>query len=191
MIPGVLVLATNRDTKARETAVTGDAGQYSLAAIPAGRYTLEVESPGFKTHRNDLTLNASDSQRFDIIMELGNISEKVEVIGKKPAGLAARSVVPRRIRVGGNVVAAQLVSKVAPTYPEIAQEKGIEGPVLLEAVISTGGNILSLKAVTTADPDLAAAAMAAVQQWHYQPTLLNGQPVEVVTTITVEFRLKP
>ena len=46
------------------------------------------------------------SQRLDIIMELGNISEKVEVIGKKPAGLAAPRVVPRRIRVGGNVVAA-------------------------------------------------------------------------------------
>jgi TonB family protein len=191
VIQVVTVLATNQDTNAREMVVAGDAGEYSLASIPTGHYTLEVESPGFKKHRNELTLNANDSQRFDIIMELGNISEKVEVIGKKPAGLAARSVVPRRIRVGGNVVAAQLVSKVAPIYPETAQEKGIEGPVLLEAVISTAGNILSLKAVTTADPDLAAAAMAAVQQWHYQPTLLNGQPVEVVTTITVDFRLTP
>lgn len=191
VIPGVTVLATNVDTNAREAAITGAAGEYSLASIPAGHYTLEVNSPGFKTHRNDETLNANDSRRFDIIMEVGNISEKVEVIGKKPAGLATRSVVPRRIRVGGNVVAAQLVSKVAPIYPEIAQEKGIEGPVLLEAVISTEGNILSLKAVTTADPDLAAAAMAAVQQWHYQPTLLNGQAVEVVTTIIVDFRLKP
>lgn len=191
VIPRVPVLATNLDTNARGTAIAGDAGEYSLASIPAGRYTLEVESPGFKTHRHDVTLRANDSQRLDIIMELGNISEKVEVIGKKPAGLAARSVVPRRIRVGGNVVAAQLVSKVAPIYPEIAQEKGIEGPVLLEAVISTAGNILSLKAVTTADPDLAAAAMAAVQQWHYQPTLLNGEPVEVVTTVIVDFRLKP
>jgi TonB family protein len=191
VIPGVTVLATNLDTNAREMAIAGAAGEYSLASIPTGHYTLEVDSPGFKKHRNDATLNSNDSQRFDIIMELGNISEKVEVLAKKPAGLAARSVVPRRIRVGGNVVAAQLVSKVAPVYPEVAQEKGIEGPVLLEAVISTGGNILSLKAVTTADPDLASAAMAAVQQWHYQPTLLNGQPVEVVTTITVDFRLTP
>jgi len=191
VIPGVPVLATNLDTNARETAITGAAGEYSLASIPAGHYTLEVNSPGFKTHRNDVTLNANDSQRSDIIMELGTISEKVEVIGKKPPALVARSVVPRRIRVGGNVVAAQLVSKVAPIYPEIAQQKAIEGPVLLEAVISTGGNILSLKAVTTADPDLAAAAITAVQQWHYQPTLLNGEPVEVATTIIVNFRLTP
>jgi TonB family protein len=191
VIPAVPVLVTNLDTNAREAAITGAAGEYSLASIPSGHYTLEVNSPGFKTHRNDVTLNANDTRRLDVILELGNISEKVEVIGKKPAGMAARSVVPRRIRVGGNVVAAQLVSKVAPIYPEIAQEKGIEGPVLLEAVISTGGSILSLRAVTTADPDLAAAAKTAVQQWHYQPTLLNGEPVEVVTTITVDFRLTP
>jgi protein TonB len=89
------------------------------------------------------------------------------------------------------VVAAQLVSKVAPIYPQYAQEKGIEGPVLLEAVISTDGSVLSLKVVNTADADLARAATAAVQQWHYQPTLLNGQPVEVVTAITVDFRLTP
>ena len=86
----------------------------------------------------------------------------------------------------------QLVSKVAPAYPEIcSRERDIEGPVLLEAVISTGGNVLSLKVVNTADPDLAASSDNAVQQWHYQPTLLNGQPVEVVTTITVDFRLTP
>jgi periplasmic protein TonB len=63
--------------------------------------------------------------------------------------------------------------------------------VLLEAVISTEGNILSLKVVNSADPDLARAATTAVQQWHYQPTTLNGQPLEVVTTITVDFRLTP
>ena len=191
VIPGVTVLATNLDANAKEMAITGAAGQYSLTSIPAGHYTLEVNSPGFRTHRNDVTLNANDSQRFDIIMEVGNISEKVEVIGKKPAALATHAAVPHRIRVGGSVVAAQLVSKVAPVYPKYAQQKGIEGPVLLEAVISTEGSVLSLRAVTTADPDLAAAAKAAVQQWHYQPTLLNGEPVEVVTTITVDFRLTP
>ncbi len=62
---------------------------------------------------------------------------------------------------------------------------------MLDAVISTDGNVLSLKAVNSADADLASAATTAVQQWRYQPTLLNGQPVEVLTTITVNFRLKP
>jgi TonB family protein len=191
VIPRATVLATNLDTNAKETAIADAAGGYSLAGIPAGHYTLDVSSPGFKIHRSEVTVNANDQQRLDIIMDLGNISEKVEVIGKKLSALVGHAAVPQRIRVGGNVVAAQLVSKVAPIYPEYAQAKGIEGPVLLEAVISTDGNILSLKVVNTADADLARAATTAVQQWHYQPTLLNGQPVEVVTTITVDFRLSP
>jgi TonB family protein len=189
--PHATVLATNLDTNTKETALADPAGEYSLASIPAGHYMLDVSCPGFKIHRSYVTLKANDQTRLDIIMDLGSVSERVEVIGKKPEALVTRAAVPHRIRVGGLVVAAQLVSKVAPVYPVYAQEKGIEGAVLLEAVISTEGGILSLKVVNSADPDLAKAATNAVQQWRYQPTLLNGEPVEVVTTITVDFRLKP
>ena len=191
VIPHATVLATNLDTKAKATAIADAAGEYSLALIPGGHYTLEVSSAGFTMHRSEVKLHADDHQRRDIIMDLGNVSEKVEVIAKKPAAVPTQTSVPHRIRVGGNVVAAQLVSKVAPVYPAYTQEKGIEGPVLLEAVISKDGGILSLKVVNTADADLARAATTAVQQWRYQPTLLNGEPVEVVTTITVDFRLTP
>jgi len=191
VIPHATVLATNLDTNAKETAIVDAAGEYSLALIPGGNYTIDVSSPGFKMHHSEVKLHADDRQRQDITMDLGNVNEKVEVIGKKPAAVAAHAAVPHRIRVGGNVVAAQLVSKVAPVYPQYAQEKGIEGPVLMEAVISKEGDILSLKVVNTADADLSRAATTAVQQWHYQPTLLNGEPVEIVTTITVNFRLTP
>jgi TonB family protein len=191
VIPHATVLATNLDTNAKETAIADAAGEYSLALIPGGHYAIDVSSPGFKMHHSEVKLQADDRQRQDIIMDLGNVSEKVEVIGKKPVALSAHTAVPHRIRVGGNVVAAQLVSKVSPVYPQYAQEKGIEGPVLMEAVISKEGDILSLKVVNTADADLSRAATTAVQQWHYQPTLLNGEPVEIVTTITVNFRLTP
>ena len=191
VIPFATLLATNADANTKETATAGAAGEYSLVSIPTGHYVLEVSTPGFKVHRQDVTLSANDRRRLDIIMDLGGITERVEVIGKKPAALVSRAVVPHRIRVGGSVVAARLVSKVDPVYPAYAQENGIEGAVLLEAVISTDGNVLSLKVVNSADPDLARAATTAVQQWRYQPTQLNGQPVEVLTTITVNFRLKP
>jgi TonB family protein len=98
---------------------------------------------------------------------------------------------PRRIRIGGNVQATKLISQVKPIYPENAQRSGIEGTVLLHAVIATDGSLLSIGVTNTlADPELAAAAIDAVKQWHYQPTLLNGQPMEVVTTISVNFRLQ-
>jgi TonB family protein len=98
---------------------------------------------------------------------------------------------PQRIRIGGNVQATKLITQVKPIYPESAQQQGIEGTVLLKAVIATDGSLLSVGVLNTlANPELAAAVMDAVKQWRYQPTLLNGVPVEVVTTISVNYRLQ-
>jgi len=192
VIPSVTVLANNLDAHTQETAICNAAGEFTLKSVPAGHYTLEVMIPGFKVFRqNNVVLNANDTQRLDVHMDMGNISERLEVIGKKPASQIAPASVPHRIRVGGNVIAARLVSKVEPIYPEYAQQQGIQGAVMLQAIISKEGSVMSLGVVNTADPDLARAAMTAVGQWHYQPTLLNGQPVEVVTTITVDLKLKP
>ena len=87
--------------------------------------------------------------------------------------------------------AANLLNKTNPEYPKELQEKGIEGTVELEAIISKEGNILSLHPRSkTVDQGLIDAASKAVQTWQYRPTLLNGNPVEVVTTVTVRFYLK-
>ena len=93
--------------------------------------------------------------------------------------------------MGGQVEAAKLIFQPKPEYPENLREKGIQGRVLLEGVISKEGEPLSLKVLKSPDPDLAKAALDAVKQWRYQPTLLNGEPVEVVTTIEIEFDLEP
>jgi protein TonB len=79
---------------------------------------------------------------------------------------------------------------VKPVYPPIVKNGGIEGAVLLEAVIGMDGSLMSLRVMNSQiDPDLAKAAVEAVSQWRYQPTLLNGVPVEVMTSITINFRL--
>jgi protein TonB len=93
---------------------------------------------------------------------------------------------PQRVRVGGNVIAANLVSQVKPVYPPLAKQARIQGVVVLEAEISKEGTIDNLK-VITGHPLLIQAAIDAVKQWRYKPTLLNGEPVPVVTTITVNF----
>jgi protein TonB len=111
----------------------------------------------------------------------------------KPSSLAPSTQVddsPQRIRIGGHVQAGHLMRQVRPAYPKSARYQGIEGTVLLDAVIGTNGDVLSLVVVNKlADPDLAAAALAAVKQWHY-PTLPSGVPVEVVTTIAMNFTLQ-
>jgi periplasmic protein TonB len=93
-----------------------------------------------------------------------------------------------RLRVGGQVEGAKLIFQVKPDYPEIARMARIQGTVRLEAVISKEGTVASLK-VVSGPPLLMKAAFGAVSQWRYQPTLLNGEPVEVATEIEVNFTL--
>ena len=93
-----------------------------------------------------------------------------------------------RTRVGGDVQAAKLIFAPKPEYPPMARLVRIQGTVRLEAVISADGRIQNLQ-VLSGHPLLVNAALQAVAQWRYQPTLLNGEPVEVQTEIDVNFIL--
>jgi TonB family protein len=90
------------------------------------------------------------------------------------------------IRVGGSVQAPQRTKYVAPVYPQDAVEAHVSGVVIAEALVGKDGlvsNVRILKSISLLDQ----AAIDAVQQWEYQPTLLNGQPVPVILTVTVNF----
>jgi len=95
---------------------------------------------------------------------------------------------PSRIRVGGQVQQASLVHQVLPQYPQIAKTAHISGTVILHAIIDKDGSVVELQFVS-GPPLLMRAAMDAVRQWRYRPTLLNGEPVQVDTTISVVFSL--
>ena len=95
---------------------------------------------------------------------------------------------PSVIRVGGNVQAANLIRQVKPNYPPLAKQARIQGTVKFNAVIAKDGTIQNLT-VVSGHPMLVQAALEAVKQWLYKPTLLNGEPVEVITTIDVNFTL--
>lgn len=189
VVPLVTILLKNADKTHQEIAKSGPDGSYQFASIPAGTYDLGARAPGFAAFdQRGIALAAGIAGRMDVKLDLGQVSETVEVIGKGPRPVAAG--VPQRIRVGGNVQATRLVQRVNPVYPADAEAAGIEGTVLLKAVISTDGSLLGLSVVNTSvDARLAKAASDAVSQWRYQPTLLNGVPVEVVTTVTVSFKL--
>lgn len=89
---------------------------------------------------------------------------------------------------GGNIKPPQKITDVAPPYPPLALAAGIEGVVILETVIAEDGSVRGVHVLRPIHPLLDAAAMEAVRQWRFTPTLLNGQPVPVVMTVTVEFR---
>lgn len=93
-----------------------------------------------------------------------------------------------RIRVGGVIENAMLINRVMPQYPAIARTAHVSGTVELHAIIAKDGTIEELSYVS-GPALLVKAAMDAVKQWRYRPTLLNGEPVEVETTIDVVFNL--
>jgi periplasmic protein TonB len=96
--------------------------------------------------------------------------------------------VNRPIRIGGAVQSANLIRQVQPTYPQIAKTAHVSGTVILHAIISKDGAIEELTYIS-GPPLLMKNAMDAVRQWRYRPTMLNGEPVEVDTTISVVFTL--
>jgi periplasmic protein TonB len=93
-----------------------------------------------------------------------------------------------RVRVGGNVQAAAKIHGQNPAYPPLAKQARIQGHVVFTAIIGRDGTIQNLQLVS-GHPLLVPAAQAAVSQWVYHPTLLNGEPVEVITQIDVNFTL--
>jgi TonB family protein len=104
--------------------------------------------------------------------------------------LVAQESNSKPIRVGGNVAAVNLVSKVAPVYPADMKEQRQEAIVTLQALIGKDGVPQSLNSQSPdVNREFVDSAIEAVKQWRYKPTLLNGEPVEVITTITVRFTL--
>jgi periplasmic protein TonB len=97
-------------------------------------------------------------------------------------------VTPQRVRISQGVTKGLLIHKQEPTYPPLARAARVQGEVVLSAVIDINGQITNLQLVS-GHPMLVPSAIDAVKQWRYKPYLLNGQPVEVETTITVIFTL--
>jgi TonB family protein len=95
---------------------------------------------------------------------------------------------PGAVRIGSNVMAANLINPVKPVYPQLAKMARVQGTVSFAATIGKDGTMEDLK-LLSGPPLLVQAAMDAVKQWVYKPTLLNGAPVEVITTIDVNFSL--
>jgi tetratricopeptide (TPR) repeat protein len=105
-----------------------------------------------------------------------------------PSPGVAGAQAPTRIRVGGNIQAKKVIYKPTPLYPPQAKEARIQGTVRFEALIGRDGAIANLTLIS-GHPLFVPASSESVRQWRYEPTLLNGQPVEVITQIDVNFTL--
>jgi periplasmic protein TonB len=154
-----------------------------------------VQHPGFAALEVKGLAVEGASTEFNPVLNLGKIVETVQVKGDgmpppPPPPPAPGGSGPQRVRVGGNVQSAKVISRVAPVYPPDCKAEGVTGIVLMRAVIGKDGSVISLQPRNQlVDQRLVRAAMEGVQQWRYNTTLLNGNPVEVLTEIEVNFTL--
>lgn len=189
-VPGATVIATDGAGPRITTVALAD-GSYSFANLAAGRYDLAVRQPGFTVfHADDVSVGGKSPVRVDARLIIGRMTESLVVTAAGTPRPQEAPAGPQRLRVGGSVQAAKLLMQVRPSYPAEMKEQRLEGVVVLQAVISKEGVPLSLNSQSPeTNRAFVDAAIEAVKQWRYQPTLLNGEPVEVITTITINFTL--
>jgi TonB family protein len=193
-VANATVIMSNHETNTMDMTTTDREGNFTFKPLPAGNYELQVLKPGFETYRvPQVSLDAGRDFSESFTLQVGAITEHVMVVPEnstKSVPVEATSGKPSRLSVGGTVQAAKLTSRTIPVYPESAKSAGISGTVVLHAVVGMDGKLLSLRVMNgQVDPDLARSAVEAVSQWRYTPTLLNGEPIEVDTTVTVVYSL--
>ena len=168
------------------------AGEYRIPAVPPGEYTLVAESPGFRNHRQEVVIEEENELVRDVFLSFGAVASVVEVTSARlPPEESVEPPDPARrvLRVTAGIQPGRIINQVGPFYPRHLRSEGVEGTVVLEGMIGKDGVVQGLKVVSTDHADLAMAALDAVREWRYEPSQLNGEPVAVTTTISVNFGL--
>ncbi|MEO8075094.1 MAG: M56 family metallopeptidase [Acidobacteriota bacterium] len=172
-------------------ATSDAAGHFEFPAVQTGHYVLEASLMGFRPLRHELDLRSTRDWDRAITLQVGDLRESISVT--TPRSATPPSAVPpgpKPVRVGGNIRVPRKLQDVRPVYPASMRDAGREGVVPLEAVIGRDGTVQSVRVLSAnVHPDFATAAVDAVRQWVFSPTLLNGKPVDVVMTVTVAFSL--
>jgi TonB family protein len=176
------------------TAATDPTGRWSFPSLSAGTYTVQIQVPGFRTFNKTVTVSQGVDNQVNANLQIGRSSETVTVTAERPNASAPPPSVQtssKPIRVSAGVEPAKLIRHSTPVYPPSARNQAIQGSVTFEAIINKAGFIDNAQLATTyASPDLVEAARNAIMQWQYTPARLNGEPVDVLTEITVNFTLQ-
>lgn len=214
LLPDAEVSLTEDRTGATLSGRSDQSGSFEFHDLPSGDYTLVTALPGFARVKNLIRVAPGASVKRNITMPLGTVQETISVRSDGSASTASqrsairptREIPEPRLptacvgRIGGCIKTPRKVIDVRPIYPPGLAAAGVEGEVVLKGRIGIDGYMSDLQAVAfKADqiefspssgfphPDLVAAALEAVRQWEFNPTLLNGVPVEAGVTITVRF----
>jgi protein TonB len=183
-----------------DKAVADGAGQYAADAVKAAqdaRAALDAEllaqdGKWFKSYDKARELAAAAKAAGDkAAADAVAAKEQAEAVAaKEKADAEAREKAKAAaVRVGGKIKPPTKIKNVTPVYPAAAKSANVAGMVIIEATIGGDGKVIAAKVLRSV-PMLDEAALDAVRQWEFTPTLLNGAPVPIVMTVTVNFKLQ-
>ncbi len=183
-----IVTLLNPDTGYKAEATTDANGAFTFSGSAAGQYILRIQKSGFTSILREFDVKGDTKQNSEFTLTPAGEQPIVET---SPDNSPVNGEPPKIVRIGGLAAQSNLVaaSKIVPIYPVAAKKAGIQGTVEIKATISNDGVPVALAVVSSPSDDLSQSALEAVRQWRYRPTLLNGNPITVVTTIVVNYTL--
>jgi TonB family protein len=186
-LPDAKLVLHSTETSADLDRTSGPDGKFSFGDLAAGQYILRVEKPGFTDLLREFTVKADSTVERGLVMQITGREEPQAK--QEDSARLAQPFAPERIRVKGEVAEANLIRKVQPVYPAAAKAAHVQGTVLLQTVILKDGTPGEITVTSSPSSDLSQSSLEAVRQWRYRPILLNGQPVEVLTYVIVNYTL--
>lgn len=210
-IPGAEVSARTASGVVAGSAVTNSQGRFAFSDLPVDAYQITVSLPGFRTWSARVSVVEGETTPAGVKLILGALTEVVNI--KAPASMVAApptppvtnfstspnrtrtpsdEVLPVRpeqtgpVRVGGDIRQPKNLTRVTPEYSSDAIAAGVTGTVIIEAVVNTSGAVTDVK-VLSGQPLLNEVVLAAVAQWRYTPTMLNGVARPISLTAAFNF----
>jgi TonB family protein len=194
VLPGVQVVLTQGD--ARVETRTNRSGDYAFHDVAPGGYLMTIALPGFRTVTRGVTVRSGEATDVSLTMVIGSLEETVTVVndgtppkvtgnpGRRPVPPLPPLAGPGGVRIGGNIKPPTKRVHVSPAYPA----SGGEGVVVLTTVIGEDGYVKNTTALSAPSEEMARAAIDAVNRWEFDPTLLDGRPIDTLMQVTVYFK---
>jgi len=214
VLPDTTLVLTNPSTASKYEVRSDATGRFQFVGLPPSAYQLKASLPGFALVSEPIQILRHVER--DVRMRLGSLQETITVTDQpvpKPRvdlameqkledarrrfaeflqqQLASCAIGSRDGAVGGNILQPRKLVDVRPVFPEHLKDAKVGGTVTMEALIGIDGLIRDVQNLAGPDPALEAAAVDAVRQWQFSPTLLNCEPTEVELHVTTYFRIQP
>ena len=167
--------------------VAGQEAEQATQQTEAQLLRLIANQPASIVAHLDLAKLYVEQERLEEAYEL--LARGLALVSEARQGQADPTGPQEPVRIGGDIKAPKKLKDVRPAYPQEAQDAGVQGIVIIEAIIDRQGAVREAQVIRSV-PMLDDAAVDSVLEWEYAPTILGGQPVEVIMTVTVNFTLR-